>query len=250
MMEVSEPPDGAPVRSSLLYMTLGERGSDTIRQALEIWGSFPVAQEPRPLVLLSERVRPLGFPDGTTKEAFLNGAIEAESGFPRQVLEAMRLSGRRSSEAVLIMSDATLEEFEFKTDRGQRLLPAWRVRAQGIHEPIWVLDPAIEGLIWKPTDKSMAHLYHGGSSASTGGDNCTITMAFVGSPVEYADYPDAHVYETSGAVAIEPVVVDKLAPGQARLAIGARREVTVVLSEPLGAKVLLDQQGSPVVVES
>jgi len=240
----------ATERSSVLHMTLGHTVPDRIRQALDLWGSFPVAQEPRPLVLLGERVRPLAFPDGTTKQAFLNGAITAESGFPRQVFEAMRLSGRRSSETVLIMTDATLEEFEFTTDRGRRFLPAWRVRAKGIHEPIWVLDPAIEGSIWEPMDQGMAHLYHGGSTASTGRDGCTITMAFVGSPAKYADYPEAQVFQKSGAIAIQPVIVDKIPPGQPRPAIGARREVTVILSEPLGAKVLLDPWGAPVVVES
>ena len=223
---------------------------DPIRRALDLWGSFPVREEPRRLVLLGERVRSLGFPSGEAKQAFLNGAIEAVPGFPPQVLEAMRLPARRHVGITLVMTDASLEEYEFATDRGRRSLPAWRVRARGVDQPIWVLDPAIEASIWLPSGQSTPYLPPNGGTATTGDDGRTITMTFVGGPEQYVDYPDALVLENLGAVAILPISVSKVPDGQAIPAIGASREVTAVLSEPLGARVLLGPMGSLVMVES
>jgi hypothetical protein len=223
-------------------MSLGHEVPDRIKQVLDQWAPFPVDEEPRPLVLLASRVRALGFPDGETKRAFIDRAFEAQPGFPSHVFEAMVSSDRDISGTILLLSSATLEDFEFATDRGRRLLPAWRVRAEGIREPIWVLDPAIEDSIWEPMDSSIAGLaeaWHGGT-ATTGRDGCTITMSFIGSPAEQADYPDARVFQEGGAVAILPIGLSRLRPEQPRHMIGARREVTVVLSQPLGARVLLD----------
>jgi hypothetical protein len=232
-------------------MASGDQVPDRIARALDLWASFPIDVEPRPLVLLGSRVRARGFPDSTAKQAFINGVIEAEPGFPPPVLAAVGRPRRGRSGTGLLLTDATREECEFATDRGRRLLPAWRVRARGVREPIWVLDPAIEDSIWEPTDTSMAHRPEApfDSKATREGDDRTITMAFAGSPERDADYPDARVFQNVGAVAILPIVVSKIPPGQPRPACGATREVTVVLSEPLGARVLLNPWGAPVMVE-
>ena len=66
---------GVPSLEAVLF----DEGSE------DLWGSFPIDEEPRPLVLLGSRVRARGFPDSKTKLAFINGAIEAEPVSPRRV---------------------------------------------------------------------------------------------------------------------------------------------------------------------
>jgi hypothetical protein len=226
-------------------MTLGREVPEKVQQALDDWAPFPVEKQPRPLVLLDPKVKASGFPDGETKRAFFDRAIEAGPGFPRRVFEAFGSSDWSGSSTHLVLTNAELEEFPFKTDRGTRRLPAWRVEAAGVQQPIWVLDPVVEDSIWEPVGVTMVGL----ATAVTGTDGCTITMAFVGSPAEHADYPDARVYEQGAAVAVLPIGVSKIPPEQPRHAIGARREVTVVLPEPLGGRVLLDASCHPVTVE-
>ena len=128
------------------------------------------------------------------------------------MLAAVGAPRRGRSDAGLLLTDATREECEFATDRGRRLLPASRVRARGVREPIWVLDPAIEDAIWEPTGTSMAHRPEApfDSRATREGDDRTITMAFAGSPERDADYPDARVFHNAGAVAILPIVVSNI----------------------------------------
>jgi hypothetical protein len=234
-------------RSSVPFMTLGHEIPEKVQQALDEWAPFPVDRQPRPLVLLAAKVRALGFPDGATKRAFVDRAFEGAPGFPPRVLEAMAKGSihRSSSSTNVVLTSAKLEECEFKTDRGPRALPAWRVEAAGIQQPIWVLDPAVEHTIWEPVGGSMVGL----STATTRADGRTITMAFVGGPAEHTDYPDARVYERGAAVAVLPIGLSKIPPEQPRHAIGAQRRVTVVLTQPLGGRVLLDGGGHPVVVE-
>jgi hypothetical protein len=51
------------------------------------------------------------------------------------------------SSAVIIVKRDTKQ---FLTDRGMRKLPAWQLKASGIPEPIWVLDPGIAQQFWRP----------------------------------------------------------------------------------------------------
>jgi hypothetical protein len=88
----------------------------------------------------------------------------------------------------------------------------------------------------------------GHSTAVVGADGRTVTLRFIfGS--EYADYPYAEVLEAGGAVAVLPVEVDIGPPGF-RAGPSLPREVTVLLTRPLGARVLLDGKGLPVMVLS
>src|SRR5277367_966756 len=113
-------------------MTLGREIPEKVQRALDQWAPFPVEKQPRPLVLLDPKVKASGFPDGDTKRAFFDRAIEAGPGFPRRVFEAFGSTGRNSSSTHLVLTNAELQEFRFKTDRGTRSLPAWRVEAAGV----------------------------------------------------------------------------------------------------------------------
>ena len=75
-----------------------------------------------------------------------------------------------------------------------------------------------------------------------------MTMQFTGTPFAYADYPGAEVLEAGAAIAIIPTAVNIGPPGPRR-AYAQKREVSVTLADPLGARVLLDQQAVPVLVQ-
>jgi hypothetical protein len=109
-----------------------------------------------------------------------------------------------------------------------------------------VLDPGTSQQAWPPQGLDEQQVSWGHSTAVIGADGRTVTLRFIfGSG--YADCPSVEVLETGGAVAVVPAEVDIGPPGFR--AMPARpREVTVVLTRPLGARVLLDGLGLPVMV--
>jgi hypothetical protein len=223
-------------------MTGDDRRREQARRALEAWAGFPADREPRPLVLLGPAARPGGFPDGQTKMAFLRGAVQADPGFPAAVLQVMRCEPAEYAGLPLRLTKATLGTAEFATDRGRQELPAWRVRAKHVPEPIWVLDPAIVQLTWQPPGPDPVSWQ--GTVATLHPDGCTLTMTFTGSP--HVSYPDVDVLESGAAVALLPIP-SPLRPGW-YTTLGQGRDVTVTLDRPLGSRILLDGRGSPVMV--
>lgn len=219
--------------------------ADEARRGLRAWAGFPVYRQPRPLVLLSPAAIPGGFPDGKTKMAFLRGAIEAAPGFPGPVLQVMRGEPEDYAGPPLQVTTAVLSRARFATDRGWRQLPAWEVRAENVPQPIWVLDPGVGQLPWQPP----GHDWVGwrGGSAILDADGCTLTVTFTGSP--HFDYLSSEVLESDAAVAIVPTPT-RDGPSGWLTAVGKRCEITVVLSQPLGGRVVLDEHGSPVMVDA
>jgi hypothetical protein len=181
----------------------------------------------------------------------VRGLIEAAPGFPGQILHALRPNRQQAGPPVepLLVTTATLSTAEFLTDRGQQELPAWEVRAHGVPEPIWVLDPGTAQQGWRPPGLADHELPGDTSTAQLGADRRTITLSFTGIPRAYADYPRADLLEAGAAVAVVPAPVDIGPPGF-RLAYAEKREVTTVLSRPLGVRVLLDGRGQPVFVSN
>jgi hypothetical protein len=222
-------------------MTRDDRQREQVRQGLDAWAAFPADREPRPLVLLGPAARPGGFPDGQTKLAFLQGAVQAGPGFPVPVLQLIRRASAGYSGPRLRLTTATPGTAEFATDRGRQELPAWQVRAERVPEPIWVLDPAVAELTWEPPGPAVGWR---GSAATLDPDGCTLTMTFIGSP--HVSYPDIDVLESGAAIALLPVP-SQLRPGW-YTTMGQRRDVTVTLDRPLGSRILLDGRGSPVMV--
>jgi hypothetical protein len=215
------------------------------RRALLAWSEFPADHQPRPLILLSPAAQSGAFPDGQTKLAFTNGWIEGAPGFPAQVLEALRGQPRPGEGSPLVLESAIAGEREFATDRGRKRLPAWCVQAQGVPEPIWVLDPAARRQSWQPPGHE--DLYWRGHEASLDTDGRTLTVGFTGSPKPYR-YLGATIQESDTAVAVIPVGEERAA-GWHTLA-GQTRQVSATLARPLGNRVLLDEHGAPVMVTS
>jgi len=226
-------------------MTVPEYRREPARRALRAWSAFPADRTDRPLVLLSGVTIPGGFRTGEQKLAFLRGAVDAVPGFPADILAVMRCNpSGHAGPPPLTLTTAVKGTAEFSTDRGRRPLPAWKVRARDVPEPLWVLDPAIIRQTWQPEPEVREWT---GTTATLEPDGRSLTMTFPGGPAKWTQYPTAEVLESGGALALIPVEVDTGPPGF-RTLVGHGREVTVTLDRPLGNRVVLDQVGAPVMV--
>jgi hypothetical protein len=113
-------------------------------------------------VLFDPTVRANAFLFGEPRSAFESGLIEAVPGFPAEILHILRHHRRTDTrdrqenkeETVpiqpLLVTSALPCTASFLTDRGRQALPAWKGHAQGIQQPILVLDPQARQRIWQP----------------------------------------------------------------------------------------------------
>lgn len=228
-------------------------GLEWARWAVARWSAFPIDAKQRPLVLVEARVRvEQGFTTGAAKLAFIEGRVESTVTVPDAVIESLRSSDHSSRSAgrePLIVDGAALEETEFRTDRGPRRLPAWRLSAQDALGPIWVLAPDVAD--WKPaSDGAPAQPqvpgpgYSGGMPVEVGADDRSLVVHWLGGAPSCERYQHAEVVESRTAVAAVPVGED-IGPAGPRTAVGYVHRVPGVLSEPLGARVVVDLNGNP-----
>jgi len=228
--------------------------------ALRRWESFPVDRQPRPLVLTGppfwfER----GFRSGQAKLAFHYGDIEAAAPLPDGLLEVLRAGeggpraapGRRRWSNPLLITRASPDHAHFGTDRGRLEFPAWRLSGPEVDGVFWVLDPAVAATRWEPPEpappKPSEGLPHRAASAAIASDDRTLHFTFTGAPPEFAEYPAAEVIETRQALVVLPIVQGIGRPGW-RATVGQARTVTARLDRPLGERVVVDLDASPVVV--
>jgi hypothetical protein len=239
---------------------------------LEAWAAFPADRDPRPVVLL-DMIPPVHLvfsPQEQRRLALLHRAVDAVPGFPAPVLEAVRgqpgecagpplwgVRGQREDYAgpPLLLTGAVLGSFRYETDRGPRSLPAWDVQVDGIGHAIHVLDPALiaSGQVWEPAGRKRSEDHR--PTVTVGPDDRTLTMTYMGSGWYAApEQPPARTLEQGNAAALiftEKVKpIEKSTPGRRRYRadVGRTRQVTAVLSRPLGDRVLLDATGRPVLV--
>jgi hypothetical protein len=232
-------------------MSSHDRYETQTLQGLAAWAPFPADGDPRPAVLLdaTPAVRPSGlFPD-EQKLALLHGAVETTPGLPAPVLRALRSQPDDAYDGPpLLVTGATLTSVQYETDRGPRNLPTWGVQAQGVPDPIWVLDPALRssGQVWEPSGRKRIRGQR--PSVVLGADGRTLIMMFIGNPRAYSDNSPVPILEQGNAVAL--AFRERLKPRSAGFHTlqGVLREVTAVLERPLGNRVLLDITGAPVIV--
>jgi hypothetical protein len=230
------------------------------RWALQRWASFPVDHRPRPLVLTAPLTRfERGFRSGDAKLAFLHGDIETAVALPDGLLDLLRGSERgpraapqkRRWKSPLLITQASPGQAEFATDRGLREFPAWRLGGPEIGGALWALDPKVASGCWAPPEpappKPFDGLPHRGASAVIDGDSLTLHFTFTGAPPEYAEYPAAEAIETDQALVVLPTARNVGPPGP-RGAIGCARTVITRLTRPLGERVVIDLDASPVMV--
>jgi len=220
------------------------------------WRDFPVTAHPRPTVLVGPPDRPQdGFVDGPSKMAYDAGVIDGAAGVPEEPLRILRGLGHPAPAPVtapLIVTSAEHQEATFWTDRGRCLFPAWRLEAVGARGPIWVMDEAALASCWFPPalEPGAPRSPHDAISATLGADGVTLDYRFVGSAPSVVVCYELCLLETRTAVCIiaKAIANPELPPRAAVPAVGVTREVRVRLSRPLGERVLVAVDGSPVEV--
>jgi hypothetical protein len=195
-----------------------------------------------------------GFATGNAKTAFIQGAIEAAVGVPEEPVRLMQSAHAempRPRHVTLRVTAATLTQAEFATDRGSQRLPAWRVKAVDSLGPIWVLAEKARALCWSPPEVPDGERIgpHMLLSAIVAPDGRELTVEFIGGSKRLSRY-EAKSVESAVAVSVVPLesMTRQLPPGTWRTAEGHRREVRVTLAEPLDGRVLVNLDGTPVLV--
>ncbi|MGH7641699.1 MAG: hypothetical protein ACRENX_01550 [Candidatus Dormibacteria bacterium] len=233
-----------------------EEGRQWAPWALEQWATFPTTGK-RPLVLTGPMVWSQGgHRPGPAKLAFLNRDWELPPAVPAAVLELAKATaghtpiGNRSYEPLHIQS-ASLARAAFETDRGPVQLPAWRLESDQALGPMWVLDPKVASTVWAPPKITSSppelprptELLE--EATIVGGDGTRLRVTFTGGSPRGVDYPSAEVFESEHAVVILPVAIDT-GPEGFRTLQGYSREVVGKLSRPIGDRVLVNLDASPV----
>jgi hypothetical protein len=234
-------------------------------EALALWTGFPIDRRPRPIVLMSFSRGPGGAPMLEDKTSVLrNAEVVSDVEIPPWLLEALQpdYSPRRAGEPVRVRSVRKVYP-EFRTDRGHRPLPAYRIefvgpqyppgkapnpKAEGIgYPPMHAIDPAVQ--LWWPD--GLSSQYRGGLSglppAVLTNAGRTIRWLVHGSPPEYTDMWVDTVYESRTAVLI--VAKERVRPGITGVPlVGVGRLLVAQLAEPLADRVLLQADGIPIEV--
>lgn len=230
------------------------------RWALRRWESFPISQQPRPLVMSGPLTRfERGFRSGEAKLAFHYGDIELAVPLPAGLLDVLRANapnqvpGQKRWSRPLLITQASPASAEFATDRGRRKFPAWRLGGPEVDGAFWALDPAIAATRWQPPEPAPPKPFdgepHRGASAVIERDERTLHFTFGGGPPAFFEYPSAEVIETAQGVVVLPVERYVGPPGPGVLALpGFCRTVTVSLARSLRERVIVDFDASPVPV--
>ena len=154
---------------------------------------------------------------------------------------------------------------EFRTDRGHRPLPAYRIefegpqyrrghapdaKSEGIgYPPMHALDPAVEASRWWPDglDSSYRGWLPGMQAAVLTDRGRTVRLIVSGAPPAYTDVRVQAVLETRTAVLLQiKHTVHSWVDGIPLVGVG--RLVVAKLAAPLGARVLLQADGIPIEV--
>lgn len=235
--------------------------------ALALWDEFPVGRQPRPIVLMSSAIGPGGMPMVEDKASVLRHAqVVSDVELPPGLLEALQPDPppHWHVDPVRIRSVRRVYP-EFRTDRGHRPLPAYRIefegtqfrpghapnpKAEGIgYPPMHALDPRAEATTWWPADLDSS--YRGGlrhlPAAVLTDRGRTVRLIVHGAPPAYTDVRVQAVLESRTAVLlqIKHTTYDGV---EAVPAVAVGRLVIARLAEPLGARVLLQANGIPIEV--
>jgi len=245
--------------------SLAATTSTVVAPALQLWADFPVTASPRPIVLTGPKVvaPARGFATSEDKFAFMSGQFDVTVTLPTattsrdggtvisaaDAITLLRRSGasNRPAPTRLSITEVRLGSATFWTDRGQRSLPAWEVAFKGVSDPAAVLAlPDSE--IWPPVMLLSDDGPVGAVTVSP--DGREITLSFAGSrPGCGFDYSvEVATSNTAVMLALRSVPVPAPEPStqpSCGLDIGYRRTVQVHLDEPLGNRVIIDENGAP-----
>jgi hypothetical protein len=247
--------------------------------ALRAWASFPVRQNPRPIVLVAGSVNAprSGFASGADKLAYLSADFRLATPLPTTtsvggtpVISADRAYALLHADAemkqpagttALVITAVRLDREVFDTDRGPQSLPAWLFLFKGVADPAEVLAIA-PGVSWSRNDAADPLAIE---SATISSDGRTVVVRFVGAapgsgPCSAEYGADLAESDTSVAVSIHQVTsptpvgtagatnVSADSTAFACSSIGYFRTVALTLHRLLGNRVVTDNLGNPVAV--
>lgn len=214
--------------------------AETIRRVLAKWDGFPIAREPRPIVLAKltpnakkQELSRLDWRSYFDEPAAAAAAPPQITGTLREFFGGIRVVPPESWGPLVRGLGA------FGTDRGVRDLPAWWMRHPETRGPWYGLDAQfLRAQTWRPPGLDQ----RGGPTEASrlAADGRTLTYRFLGDPASEVEYTHGEVYETETAVVVLPVGARLNGPLSSSLLIDVEREVTVPLSAPLGNRVLID----------
>jgi len=230
-------PSDAEIRADLL-------------SGLAEWSTFPVHDDPRPMLLLSDAFDLPGFTSGEAKQTF-QGLVEVDPSLPPTVLEALRLAGAYSGDGAqspVRVVGARASNRRFSTDRGQRRLPVWELDMTNTLGPGHVMTAEWLRKAWAPHIEASRSGMGTSGDASVSADGTMVAFTFAGNPPRYASYPRTLVEESDHAVAIYPISQDHPNLRGAQLLYMEDRTVEITLASPLGNRVLLGFGTAPVSV--
>lgn len=233
-----------------------------VEETLGLWDGFPVGGGARPIVLMDAAIGPGRLPRVEDRERVMGGRpVVSEVELPVGVLERLQpeRAPRGDPEPVRVVGVRQVYP-EFRTDRGHRPLPAWRVefavaqrrtRVGGGYSALLVLDDWAEERLWWPAGLSRRWLggEPGMSAAVLTDRGRTVRMVVGGALPGCTEVLVWAVHESRTAVLVEIEEVD-LHPGAPMPLALVGRPVAFRLQEALGARVLLRANGLPVEVVS
>ena len=229
-----------------------------VQHVLRAWSAFPASASPRPLVLAGPRIADPrgGFPTGAAKLAYAEGAFDlpatlpsgpaAAAGFPlitsRAAAGVLRSAAAKGPPAAsrLTVTSVRLGTGLFATDRGVRRLPAWLFGFAGIPDPAAVLAVAPSRIFAPPAGPASSASPD--VSARLGPDQRTLTVRLFGAAAGSGPCTASYSVRQAASPAAVAVVVREHPHGGAVAcsSVAYLRQVKVVLSAPLGGRVLVD----------
>jgi len=248
--------------------------TEPIPSVLQDWADFPVHLSPRPIVLLGSPVLDPrgGFPDGESKLAYMNCAFDLATRLPSgprtadgfSVISAEKAFGllRSTCEAVsasrpvkvrLNVPSAAFASGTFRTDRGERTLPAWLFSLVGVQAPVAVLAVAPAAL-WAPDGLTAYGRYASYRyGARIANDDRTLTVRFVGAAAGTGPCTANYTLTlTESVTAVMVRVNEQFNAAGANVGCtqeGYPRTASAVLLAPLGNRVVVDSEsGGPIAV--
>lgn len=109
------------------------------------WSSFPADADPRPLILYGHRVSPPGFATSEAKLAWLDGAVTVTAEVPCAVVHTVSAAPHGTPDDHVdrvVLNRGARIEYPLLTDRGDVMLPAWRLHGPDLLEDGCIaLDP-------------------------------------------------------------------------------------------------------------
>lgn len=239
---------------SLGRAALSEAQAAAAAVALRRWADFPASADVRPVVLLGGPILCRGFSTGVAKGAYMMGRVNADPGVPDEPVEHLRqVRQLQPNDGVppLRVLRASPSVARFPTDRGRMDLPAWRVEAVDAIEPIWVLSDEARRRCWRSPSEPGEGWPHAGYPVWAGVtdlDGLGLSADFTGGIHPGFRY-QLLALESETAVVVLPVVLPS-PEGRSGFvpARGDAHHGHVRLSRPLGSRVVVNLDASPVSV--